>query len=154
AAVGQPPARHQPPATARTSSRRSPSASAVVGKAARGTGSPLCSTMTHRPPRRRASSRSSTVAPGGRSTGSPLAVTLTTAVLLLGRLGLGVGLHGLLVLPHLSQRVGAVDVGDREPARAAVGPRGFLPARRPDAEALGQEGDEDAGLLLAESGEL
>src|SRR5204863_24898 len=67
--------RDQPPATARTSSSRSPAASRTVARSRRGTGSPLRSTTTHRPPRPSTSSRSTTVAPSGTSTPSPLAVT-------------------------------------------------------------------------------
>src|SRR6266700_1088620 len=56
-----------PPATARTSSRRSPSTSTVVAVSLRGTGSPLRSTTTHLAPRPSRARRSSRVAPSSRS---------------------------------------------------------------------------------------
>src|SRR5205085_12579909 len=67
----------QPPATARTSSTRSPAPRTVAAARRRSTGSPLRSTTTHRLPSPRARKRSSTVAPSSRSTGLPLAITCT-----------------------------------------------------------------------------
>src|SRR5439155_10213866 len=69
--------RGQPPATARTSSTRSPAPRTVAAAWRRSTGSPLRSTTTQRLPSPSARRRSSTVAPSSRSTGLPLAITCT-----------------------------------------------------------------------------
>src|ERR1700727_1910386 len=56
----------------------------------------------------------------------------------------------LLVLPDLAQRLAGVDVSyGAECSRLAEGRRGLLPSRRTDSELFPEEGDEDAGLLLA-----
>src|SRR6478735_11657467 len=64
------------------------------------------------------------------------------------------GLLGLLELPDLEQRVGVDDVGDGPVAVESVVARHGLPPVGPHAELLGEEGDEDLGLLLAEAGQL
>src|SRR5436305_1122744 len=73
----------------------------------------------------------------------------------LGHLGrLGCRLLFLLVGAHLPKRLGIDDVGDRqERARTTEVAGRLLPSRRLHTELLAEQADEDAGLLLSETGQ-
>ena len=63
------------------------------------------------------------------------------------------GLHGALVLAYGEKGSRAVDIGDgRECSGLSKGPGGCLPAFWTNPELLGEQSDEDPGLVLAEAG--
>ena len=146
----------QPPATARTSSSRSPSASTVVGRGRGARPARRCARPAPTWPRGPSGVEQvgRPCAPSGSSTGSPLLTTVHGTPWLSRPCPCPAAFCAFLKARTSSSASGDVDVGHR--AAHVVGERARPPPPSPAGATpsrLAEQGQEDPGLLVAEAGQ-